>query len=152
MITVDGRIFDTDLRWKYWCKEHGIIDPFKEIREHDAYQHHIKINASGNEIFVWERDDSPEYRAWYEDWEKRRDEYLRQQHTFRAWDCHFWMDWERFEKFFQNESYTDISIYLPCDCANRQCSMRCVYFLGECPRQEEELKSPVNGLEGRYEI
>ena len=126
MITVDGRIFDTDLRWKYWCKEHGITDPFKEKYEHD----------------------SPEY----EDWKKRRDEYLRLEHTFRVWDCHFWMDWERFEEFFRNEIYADISIYLPCDCANRQCSLACAYFLGECPRQEEELKSPIKGLEDRYEI
>ena len=152
MITVDGRIFDTDLRWKYWCKEHGIIDPFKERDEHDAYQHRKEI-INGHEVFVWDKDNSPEYKAWHEDWEKRRDEYLRQQHTFRLWDFHFWMDWERFEKFIEHEeSFTDISIYLPCDCANRQCSLTCAYFGEKCPRENEELKCPIPGLEGRYEI
>ena len=132
MITVDERIFDTDLRWEKYCKAHNIKNPFKEEIK--------RITSKKYE------------KAWYEDWKKRRDEYLRLEHTFRAWDCHFWMDWEKFERFFRNETYTDMSIYLPCDCADRQCSLACAYFLGKCPRQEEELKSPIKGLEGRYEV
>ena len=142
MITIDGRILDTDARWHRWCKEHGIKDPFQEC--YDRIKSERKI-VDGVEC--WEF--SPEEQAWEEEWKKRRDEYLRQKHTFRLWDLHFWMDdWDSFQRM--GNSYVDMSIYMPCDLANRQCALACAYFLGDCPRQKEELKSPIKGLEGRY--
>lgn len=84
---------------------------------------------------------------------KKRDEYLRLDHTFRLWDFHFWMPWEKFKWHcgFDKE-YTDVSIYMPCDCAERQCNMECAYFSSECPREKEELKTPkILGFEGRWE-
>ena len=145
MITIDGRILDTDARWHQWCKEHGIKDPFQE--RYDRIKSEWKIV---NGVECWEFN-SPEDQSWEEEWKKRRDEYLRQMHTFRLWDLHFWMDdWDSFQRM--GNSYVDMSIYMPCDLANRQCAMTCAYFLGDCPRQKEELKSPIKGLEGRYEI
>ena len=143
MTTIDSRILDTDARWREWCEEHNIQNPFKERSNHTKIEHKIV-----NGVECWEF--SPEDQAWEEEWKKRRDEYLWQEQTFRLWDMHFWMDdWEKFQRMGVG-GYVDMSIYLPCDLANRQCAMTCAYFLGECPRQEEELKSPVKGLEGRY--
>lgn len=85
---------------------------------------------------------------------KSREEYLRLAHTFRLWDYHFWMPWAEFEEYAKlSKEFTDTSIYLPCDCADRQCAMTCTYFLGECPRREEELRAPeILGFDGRWEF
>ena len=85
---------------------------------------------------------------------KSREEYLRLAHTFRLWDYHFWMPWTEFEEYAKlSKEFTDTSIYLPCDCADRQCAMTCAYFLGECPRAKEELRAPeILGFEGRWEF
>lgn len=149
MVTIDGRILDTDLRWEEYCKENNIPDPFKERMDRIEIKE-VVINGVRGWESEWDR--SPEALAWEEDWKKRRDEYLRLMHTFRLWDMHFWMeDWEQFQRMGEGE-YVDMSIYLPCDLASRQCSMTCAYFGTECPRARgEELKSPIEGLEGRYE-
>ena len=108
------------------------------------------IERNGKQCTVI-RSETPEEIAWRTEWVKRRDEYLRLEHTFRLWDFHFWMPWEKFRKHLEwSVDFADTSIYMPCDAAERQCSMTCAYFGGDCPRVEEELKSPIKGLEGEY--
>lgn len=52
----------------------------------------------------------------------------------------FWEDQQRFS-----------DRVMPCDCADRQCSMECAYFGKECPRMKEELKTPeILGFNGRF--
>lgn len=79
---------------------------------------------------------------------QEKNEFLRLEHEFRVWEFHYWMEWEEFQKWLE---WYKIEGYFPCDCGGRQCSMECAYFLRKCPRQEGELKSPIKGLEGRYE-
>ena len=87
-----------------------------------------------------------------EDWRERAKKFENFMFTFYLWDYHFYMPWEEFSQRLQwAKDYTDTSIYMPCDAAERQCNMACAYFGGKCPRQEGELKSPIKGLEGRYE-
>ena len=92
-------------------------------------------------------------RARFDEKQGDRDEYLRLSHAFRLWDFHFWMDWEKFQWHCKyDKNYTDVSIYMPCDTVERQCSMECRYFGKECPRKHEELKAPkILGFEGRWE-
>ena len=60
MITVDGRILDTDARWREWCEEHGIKDPFQEDDDH------IKIKRKiVNGVECWEF--RPVEQAWEEE-------------------------------------------------------------------------------------
>ena len=47
MITVDGRIFDTDLRWRKYCRAHNIKDPFKEETVHNACKGYKRTNEHG---------------------------------------------------------------------------------------------------------
>ena len=149
MITVDGHFFDTEYKWQKYCKENNIKDPFKERIDKVKLQRKV---INGLECWEGEWDRSPEAQAREEEWKKRRDEYLRLENTFRLWDMHFWIDdWDEFQTMGEG-GYVDMSIYLPCDIASRQCSMRCEYFGKECLRDREELKCPIPGLEDRYEI
>ena len=150
--TIDGRMLDTDNRFHDYCNAFGITNPFWEEqkrfrdRSHDEVRNGIKCTVVDAE--------SPEDIAWRTEWMKRRDKYLRLDHTFRLWDFHFWMPWEKFKWHCSfDKEYTDVSIYMPCDCADRQCSMECAYFGGECPREKEELCTPeILGFEGRWEL
>ena len=130
---IDGRILDTDNRFHDYCMERKIKDPFWEGQQ--RFSNRVE-------------------RKQDEAWAKRRDEFLRLEHTFRLWDFHFWMTWEQFEWHLKyDKDYADVSIYMPCDCADRQCSMTCAYFGGECPRIKKEIKIPENlGFEGRWEF
>ena len=136
IIKIDGRILDTDNRFYDYCQCMK-INPFQEESTKKGHEHNT--------------DDSPGEEVQRTDWTKRRDEYLRLSHTFRLWDFHFWMDdWEKF-KWYGNK-YVDMSIYMPCDIASRQCNMECAYFGKECPREKEELRAPeILGFEGRWE-
>ena len=147
--TIDGRILETDYKWSEYCKEHGIKNPFWESQDkfkarcHDEVRNGIKCTIIDAE--------SPEEITWRTEWVKRRDEYLRLEHTFRLWDFHFWMDWSRFQEHLKwSKDFADTSIYMPCDTAERQCSMACAYFGAKCPRVKEEVKNPIKGLEGEY--
>ena len=149
--TIDGRILDTDNRFNDYCDTFGITNPFCEERQR-LNKRMSKQIVNGHEITFIDPE-GPDDLLWRIDWTKRRNEYLRLDHTFRLWDFHFWMPWEKFKWHcgFDKE-YTDVSIYMPCDCADRQCSMECAYFLHECPREKEELKTPeILGFEGRWE-
>lgn len=150
-LIIDGRILDTDNRFFDYCQHMKIKDPFREDRERFAKRCR-KETRNGHEVTIIDTSNSPEEEAWRAEWAKRRDKYLRLNHTFRLWDFHFWMDdWEKF-KWYGNE-YVDMSIYMPCDIASRQCSMECAYFLHECPRAKEELRAPeMLGFEGRWEF
>jgi len=74
-------------------------------------------------------------------------------HTFRLWDFHFWMPWPQFKQHLDwSKTLADVSIYMPCDAAERQCSMACAYFGKDCPRVKEELQIPlILGFDGRWE-
>ena len=141
---VDSRILDTDYRFRDYCQYNKIIDPFKEDMDRFSKRCHQE-DRNGHRITIVEIDEDKE-------WEKRRDDFLKVAHTFRIWDFHFWMDdWEKFQRYGRNE-YVNMNIYMPCDLANRQCSMFCAYFGKKCPRENgEELKSPIPGLNKRWE-
>ena len=147
--TIDGRMLETDNKWFEYCQEQGITNPFREEMDNFAKRCSV-IERNGKQCTVI-RSETPEEIAWRAEWAKRRDEYLRLEHTFRLWDFHFQMPWEKFSKHLEwSKNYADISIYMPCDAADRQCNMACAYFLSECPRKTGELKSPVKGVEGEY--
>lgn len=138
---IDGRLLDTDMRWEDYVREMHIKDPFQESRIDRV------IKQVGRK---WITEPADEERRRY--WDEQKDNYLRLEHTFRLWDFHFWMEWERFQRFLESESLADVSIYLPCDTMERQCSMTCPHFGKEnCPRRFEELKSPIEGVEERWE-
>ena len=143
---MDGRIFDTAERFDDYCVERKIKNPFWE----DKQRFSRRVDEKGYDYWIVDTTKTQEDEAW----KKRRDEYLRLEYTFRLWDYHFWMPREQFEahlKWFKN--YADTSIYMPCDCADRQCSMECAYFGKECPRMKEELKTPeILGFNGRWEF
>lgn len=153
MITIDGRILDTDNRFHDYCMVNKIKDPFREDRERFAKRCRKEFR-DGHEVTIIDTNIDPEEEAWRQEWAKRRDEYLRLSHTFRLWDFHFWMDdWEKFQWYGRNDSYVDMSIYMPCDIASRQCNMECAYFGKECPREKEDLRAPeILGFEGRWEF
>ena len=140
---VDGRLLDTDNRWEDYCAFNKIENPFTGKLKKEEIMVRIKDKDIPGERI--------EIRKPTEEWKKRRDEYLRLCHTFRLWDLHFWIDnWDKL-KWYGNE-YVDTSIYMPCDVASRQCDMMCAYFLHECPRAKEELKTPeILGFDGRWE-
>lgn len=150
MTTIDGRILDTDNRFHDYCLRNKIKDPFREGQE--RFSKKVE-DENGRNYWIIDTDDSPEEVTWRTEWAKRRDEYLRLSHTFRLWDFHFWMTRTAFERHLRwSKEFADTSIYMPCDCAERQCSMKCAYFSGECPRQKEELRAPeILGFEGRWE-
>ena len=146
--TIDGRILDTDNRFFDYCLTNHIKDPFRENLDRFSKRVERKIDEKGHDYWIVD----PEEEAWLAEWAKRRDEYLRLSHTFRLWDFHFWMDWPQFEQHLRwSKEFTDTSIYMPCDCADRQCNTTCAYFGAECPRLKEELKNPLN-FEGRWEF
>ena len=149
---IDGRMLDTDNRFFDYCRRKKIKNPFKENL--DAFARRCsKEERDGYEVTII-REKTAEEEVWEKEWKKRRDEYLRLSHAFRLWDFHFWMNWEEFSWHcgFDKE-FTDVSIYMPCDCADRQCNMTCAYFGGKCPREKEELKIPeILGFEGRWEF
>ena len=147
MTTIDGRILATDMKFKDYCNALGITDPFEEE------QKRFSQRCTHEHGYVLIRDKTEEDIEWEKEWEKRRDEYLRLEHTFRLWDMHFYLTWEKFQFFLRHETFTDTSIYLPCDCADRQCALTCEYFSRECPREKEELQTPgILGFEGRYNL
>ena len=153
-ITIDGRILDTDNRFHDYCMERKIENPFWEDQQRFSNRVERKQDEKGRDYWVVDTTKKPEDEAWEKDWAKKRDWFLRLEHTFRLWDFHFWMTWEQFEWYLKyDKDYTDVSIYMPCDCADRQCSMTCAYFGGECPRMKEEVKIPESlGFEGRWEF
>ena len=150
---IDGRILDTDNRFHDYCMERKIENPFWEDQQRFAKRCRKEIR-NGHEVTIIDTDDSPEEKAWRKTWAEKRDKFLRLERTFRLWDFHFWMNWGQFEWYLKyDKDYTDVSIYMPCDCADRQCSMTCAYFGGECPRTKEEIKIPESlGFEGRWEF
>ncbi len=152
-ITVDGRILDTDNRFHDYCMERKIKDPFWEDQQRFSNKIEHKQDEKGRDYWVVDTTKTPEDEAWEKNWEKRRDEFLRLEHTFRLWDFHFWMDdWDRFKSFW-NSQWVDTSAYMPCDIASRQCNMECAYFGKECPREKEELRAPeILGFDGRWEF
>lgn len=138
---IDERIFDTEMRWEDYAHYVGIKDPFQESRIDRV------IKQAGRK---WITEPMDEERRKY--WNEQKDNYLRLMRTFCLWDFHFWMDWERFQDSLNDERLADTSIYLPCDTVERQCSMACPHFGEEkCPRMIEELKSPIDGIDGRWE-
>ena len=111
-----------DIRFFAFCQKHGIKNPFEKRYNKDLF-------------FILPED---------KEWKIRRDKYLRLMHTFRLWEKHFKMDWDKFQREMEwVKDYADITIYCPCDCADRQCSMWCRYFKGECTRGDKELENPV---------
>lgn len=146
-MSIDGRILDTDNRFYDYCNTFGITNPFQEEQKRFA------ARCKKEEKYTIIKKESPEDIEWRKEWSKRRDDYLRLSHTFRLWDFHFWMTRTAFEHHLDwSKKYADTSIYMPCDCAERQCSMECAYFLHECPRAKGELKTPeILGFDGRWE-
>lgn len=143
---IDGRILDADEKFRLYCKEHGIQDPFQEERERFKKRCHDG-NYKGIPCMVVDPE-TKEDIAWRQEWEKRRDEYLQLRDTFILWEDHFWMPWEQFKKYLKfHGTYADTSIYMPCDAADRQCDMTCAYFGAKCPREEEQLKCPIKEYE-----
>ena len=59
---------------------------------------------------------------------KCRKEYDKLQQIFLFWDYHFYMGWEEFQERRKYERDIDLSMYEPCDCAERQCALTCPYF------------------------
>lgn len=147
---IDGRYLETDNKWHEYCKEHGIKNPFQESQNKFNARCHKEVR-DGIECTII-NSETPEEIAWRTEWIKRRDKYLRLEHTFRLWDFHFWMPWEKFKKHLEwSTNFADTNIYMPCDAAERQCNIKCAYFGRDCPRVKEELKSPINGVEGEYQ-
>lgn len=143
-------ILDTDNRFFDYCMTKGIKNPFREYM--DMFARRCSMEERNGHATTVIREETEEEKAWNTEWAKRRDEYLRLMHTFRLWDFHFWMDdWDKFQRY--GNEYVDMSIYMPCDIASRQCNMTCPYFGGKCPRETEELKCPeMLGFEGRWEF
>lgn len=138
-------IIATDMKWIDYCTLNNIRNPFEESQERLRKRMHKEVDEKGHEVTVIDAAplDEP---AWRSGWTKRRDAYLRLMHTFRLWDFHSWMPWDEFKKQAQfSKQYADASIYMPCDCAERQCSVECTYFGGKCPREQEPLKCPISG-------
>lgn len=152
MISIDGRMLDTNNRFHDFCNAKGIVNPFGEEQAHFNKRCHPGEH-NGRPCTVIDPE-TEEDREWRKEWIKRRDAYLRLEHTFRLWDFHFWMPWEKFKWHLDiDKAYADVSIYLPCDCAERQCALTCAYFGAECPRMKEELKAPeILGFDGRWEF
>ena len=150
--TVDARMLDTDWRWEDYRRRRGIKNPFTEdmldFQERCSYEADIY-----GHIITHIRLENEEEKARREEREKYKSEYQRLEHTFRLWDFHFWMEWARFKKHLEwSTDLADTSIYMPCDAADRQCSMTCAYFGEKCPRIKEELKIPqILGFDGRWE-
>ena len=120
-----------DTKFFAFCQDHGIKDPFEERYEILKHKDLFFLTV-------------PEGKEWERKWRVKRDKYLRLKHTFRLWEKHFTMDWDKFQSEMEwAKDYADISIYCPCDCAGRQCSMWCRYFKGECKRGDKELENPV---------
>lgn len=97
MITIDGRILDTDNRFHDYCFYNKIKDPFRESMLRFGERVQKKTDEKGHDYWIVDTDDSPEEVAWRTEWAKRRNEYLRLNHTFRLWDFHFWMTRTAFE-------------------------------------------------------
>lgn len=149
---IDGHMLDTDNRFFDYCNTFGITNPFNEEQERFQERCTYNIDDYGHTI-THIRPENPIEAAWRQEHREKKDKYLRLSHTFRLWDFHFWMDWPRFKKHLEwSTDFADTSIYLPCDCAERQCNMACTYFGTECPRMKEELRAPeILGFEGRWE-
>ena len=125
---------DTENRWHDFCQYYGIRNP-RAVDYSPFYQ------GEDNNLAI-------------SDYQADLKNYLRLAHTFRLWDFHFWMNWMEFQRYCKySKEFADISVYLPCDCVDRQCDLECPYFFGECPRNKgEELKSPIDGVDGRWEF
>ena len=138
-------IVDTDLRFQDYCEFNHMKNPFVEWRTRHIKMDSVMMDGKRVPCQIVYTEDRPE------EWKAKRNEYLRLMHTFRLWDMHFWMeDWDRFQSY--GNEYVDMSIYMPCDLADRQCSMACRYFGEKCPRIKEEIKTPESlGFEGRWE-
>ena len=148
---IDSRMLEMDDKWREYCILNNIRDPFAESQARLARRMHEEEDEKGHRITVIDAPPLDE-QAWQNAWAKRRDAYLRLQHTFRLWDFHFWMPWEEFKRQMHfSRQYADVGIYMPCDAAERQCNMECAYFGAKCPREEEPLKCPINKLENNYE-
>ena len=140
---IDSRMLEADDRWYEYCILNNIRDPFKESQERISKRIHEETDEKGHRITVIDAAPLNE-SAWQSAWKKRRDVYLQLQHTFKLWDYHFWMPWEEFKRQMNfSRQYADVSIYMPCDAAERQCSMECAYFSAKCPRAEHPLKNPL---------
>ena len=112
---------ESQLLWKDYCETRGIANPYKE-----------QIDSNNN-------------------WHKRRKEYDKLQQIFLFWDYHFYMGWAEFQERRKYEHDIDLSMYEPCDYAERQCALTCPYFQNGCCRSEEELKTPqILGFEGKW--
>ena len=144
-MNIDGRMLAADDRWREYCILNNIRDPFKESQERISKRIHEEIDEKGHRITVVDAAPLNE-PAWQSAWKKRRDAYLRLQHTFKLWDYHSWMPWDDFKKQVNfSRQYADGSIYMPCDCEGRQCSVECAYFGRKCLREREPLKCPIRG-------
>jgi len=150
--TEHNSVLDTDNRWFDYCHVKGIQNPFKESL--DIFHDRTSVKEENGHKIVYVREKTEEEKIQEQEWAKRRDEYLRLEHTFRLWDFHFWMDWNEFWRFAKySKEFADISIYRPCDCADRQCTLACTNFGMECSKKTEELKTPqILGFEGRWEF
>ena len=139
---IDERILDTEMRWEDYAHYIGIKDPFQESRINRV------IKQVGRQ---WKTEPMDEERRKY--WDEQKENYLRLMHTFCLWDFHFWMTRTVFEQHLNwSKEFADTSIYMPCDTVERQCDMTCPHFGEEkCPRMMEELKSPIDGVDGRWE-
>lgn len=128
---------DTEDRWEDYCQKKGIENPF--IYKLNGKLIPVEINGlKCYETHFIEEDYPPKEII---------DSYVRLRDKFRMWDYHFWMtDWEVFKQSGNSKGY------FPCDLAERQCSMACKYFGKKCPREVEELKCPIEGIEGRWKI
>ena len=141
-------ILDTHERWNDFCEAMGIDSPFQ--REQELFKARCSYKDENGWKVLQVRDfteEEEQLMTFIKEWKK---DYLRLEHKFDLWDYHFWMTWDEFEPFLKE--YGSEIDYYPCDCAERQCALTCQYFGKECPRAKEELKSPISGLDGRWEI
>ena len=151
-MNIDARMLDTDNRFFDYCQRMDVKDPFEESREMIARRSSEEFR-DGHRVTIVREETAEEKERRLRNIENIK-EYLRLSNTFRLWDFHFWMTRAQFEQHLHwAEGYTDTSIYMPCDTVERQCSMACMYFLRECPREEGELKTPqILGFDGRWEF
>lgn len=76
---IDGRILDTDNRFRDYCRVKHIKDPFRERQE--KFSMRVRQEERDGFKITVIRDQTEEEKEAEREWSKRRDEFL---HTFRT--------------------------------------------------------------------
>lgn len=124
--------------WQEYCKENGIIDPFKRRQEIIGKTFYSSTTTIlGKEIPCTRQRDLTAEEAAMLPTDEEGERFRRMEQNYVAARLLEYVNWEEFEEYIKMNKREDLfNQYFPCDALDGQCNLFCIKF-GKCGEENE---------------